>query len=47
MMHGGDETQIQPLLQALVRFIQDNRARYSPEEWARLESLLKLLSPPK
>ncbi len=47
MMHGGDETRIQPLLEALARFIQDNRARYNPEEWARLENLLKLISPAK
>ena len=41
MMHGGDETQIQPLLQGLLRYIEENRDRYTPEEQARLEALFK------
>ncbi len=41
MMHGGDETQIQPLFQGLLRYIEENRDRYTPEEQARLEALFK------
>jgi HEAT repeat protein len=47
MMHGGDEEGITPLLQSLRQFIQDNRDRYSAEEWARLEALLQQAMPPK
>ena len=45
MMHGGDETQFQPLFEALLRFIQENPDRYSPEERARLEALFKQALP--
>jgi len=41
MMHGGDETQIQPLIQGLLRYIEENRDRYTSEEQARLEALFK------
>ena len=41
MMHGGDETQIQPLFQGLLGYIEENRDRYTPEERARLEALFK------
>jgi HEAT repeat protein len=41
MMHGGDQTQIQPLIQALLRYVEENRDRYNSEEQARLESLFK------
>ncbi|MCZ6814661.1 MAG: hypothetical protein O7F14_11460, partial [Alphaproteobacteria bacterium] len=41
MMHGGDETQIQPLFQGLLRYVEENRGRYSAEERARLEALFK------
>jgi len=40
MVHGGNETQVQPLLDGLLRYIEDNRDRYTPEEQARLEALL-------
>ena len=45
MMHGGDEAQIQPLFESLLRFIRDNPDRYSPEEKARLETLFKQALP--
>ncbi len=41
MMHGGDETQIQPLFQGLLRYVEENRGRYTPAEQARLEALFK------
>jgi len=41
MMHRGDEKQVQSFLQGLRRYIQDNRDRYTSEEQARLEALLK------
>jgi hypothetical protein len=41
MMHGGDETQIQPLIQGLARYVEENRSRYSAEERARFEALFK------
>jgi HEAT repeat protein len=47
MMHGGDEAQFQPLFEALLRFIQENPDRYSPEERARLEALFKQALQPK
>lgn len=39
MMHGGDEPQIQPLIEGLRRYIEENRDRYTPEEKARLDTL--------
>ena len=47
MMHGGDEGQIQPLFEALMRFVQENPDRYSPEEQARLEALFQQALPSK
>ena len=47
MLHGGDDTQVQPLFEALTRFIQDNRERYSPQERDRLGRLLKKVQPAK
>jgi HEAT repeat protein len=47
MMHGGDEAQVKPLFEALERFIRDNRDRYSPEEWDKLERLFPQESPTK
>ncbi len=47
MMHGGDEAQIQPLFEALMRFVQENPDRYSPEEQARLEALFQQVLPSK
>ncbi len=47
MMHGGDETRIQPLFEALMQFIQANPDRYSPEERARLEALFQQVMPSK
>ncbi len=41
MMHGGDETHIQPLFQGLLRYLEENRDRYTAEEQARLEALFK------
>lgn len=41
MMHGGDETQIQPLIQGLARYVEENRGRYSAEKRARLEAQFK------
>lgn len=41
MMHGGDETRIQLLLKGLRRYIEKNRDRYTDEEQARLDTLLK------
>jgi HEAT repeat protein len=41
MMHGGDQTQIQPLFEGLLRFIEQNPDRYTVEERTRLEALLK------
>jgi hypothetical protein len=47
MMHGGDEAQIQPLFEALLRFIEENPDRYTPEERARLEALFQQALPAK
>ncbi|MEE8352304.1 MAG: hypothetical protein V3R37_08975, partial [Rhodospirillales bacterium] len=41
MMHGGDERQIQSLFQGMVRYIEENAARYTAEERARLDALFK------
>jgi HEAT repeat protein len=41
MLHGGDETKIQPLFQGLLRYFEENRDRYTPEEQARLDALFK------
>jgi hypothetical protein len=44
MLHGGGATTFQPLLQGLRNYVEENRGRYSAEEWARLEALLGKLS---
>ena len=41
MMHGGNETQIQALFQGILRYLEENRDRYTPEEQARLEAIFK------
>ncbi len=41
MMHGGDATKLQPLLQGLRKYVEENRDRYSAREQARLEALLR------
>jgi HEAT repeat protein len=41
MMHGGDETMIQPLFQGLLRYVEENRDRYTTGEQTRLEALFK------
>jgi HEAT repeat protein len=45
MMHGGAEAQVQSLFEALANFIRDNRDRYSPEEWDKLEPLFQQDAP--
>lgn len=41
MMHGGNEAQVQSLFQGLLRYAEENRDRYTPEEHARLDALLE------
>ena len=41
MAHGGDATKLERLLQGLRKYVEENRDRYSAEEWVRLEALLR------
>ena len=41
MQHGGDETQIQPLIEGLRRYFAENRDRYTAEERARFEAVFE------
>ena len=41
MLHGGDAAKLQPLLQGLRKYVEENGDRYSIEERARLEVLLR------
>jgi HEAT repeat protein len=44
MLHGGDAAKLQPLLQGLRKYVEENRRRYSAGEQARLDALLGKLS---
>ncbi len=44
MLHGGDAAKLQPLLQGLRKYVEENRHRYSAEELARLDALLRKFS---
>ncbi len=43
MMHGGDDTKVPDLFTGLVRYVEQNRDRYTAEEQARLDALLNRL----